>query len=107
MVSILWRLTPWDNNIFRIRLVDIDCFEGAKSNRAIWQSQKFNISLNDIIKGGNLAGSILEQKLKDKEVYFEFRGIDKYNRALGVLYVDNRNINQDMLETKYCNLYKK
>lgn len=100
-------LAKIDSNIFRIRLIDIDCFEGTKSERAKWQAKKFKMSLDEIVEGGNIAGQILSQKLENKSVSFEFRGIDKYNRVLGYIYIDNRNINKEMLETPYCKVYKK
>ena len=99
-------LAKINDNIFRIRLIDIDCFEGTDSNRAKWQAKKFKKSLNEIVAGGNLARNILENKLKNKEVYFSFQGIDKYNRALGYLYTDNRNINDEMAQTNYCTYWK-
>jgi len=34
-------LAKIDNNIFRIRLIGIDCFEGTKSDRAKWQARKY------------------------------------------------------------------
>lgn len=100
--SILARI---DNNIFRIRLIDIDCFEGSYNKRVKKQALDNKISENEVIKYGNLAGDILRKKLKNAQVYFEFRGIDKYNRALGYLYIKNRNINKEMLETNYCFKY--
>ena len=100
-------LAQIDNNIFRIRLIDIDCFEGALSNRAKWQAKKHKMPVEKIIEGGNLAGEILSKKLEKQDVYFEFMGIDKYSRALGVLYVDERNINKEMLELPYCEVYRK
>lgn len=100
-------LAKINNNIFRIRLIDIDCFEGSSGNRAKWQAKKYKISEAEVVKNGNLAKNILAQKLKNKKVYFEFRGIDKYNRALGYIYVENKNINKEMLNTGYCFEYIK
>ncbi|MBE7707687.1 MAG: thermonuclease family protein [Cyanobacteria bacterium SIG27] len=37
---------------------------------------------------------------------FEFRGIDKYSRVLGILYFDDTNINQKLIDEKYCKVYK-
>lgn len=102
--SVLARI---ENNVFRIRLIDIDCFEGTKSSRAAWQAQKYNLDIEKVVEGGNLAGEILKQKLENKKITFEFMGIDKYNRALGVLYADNKNVNKEMLKTNYCMVYKK
>ena len=95
-------LAKIDDNIFRIRLYGIDCFEGAKSDRAKWQAKKHNIPLLELLDGGNMAGDILKDKLKDKKVYFDFKGVDKYSRALGNLYVDNISIEDEMLKTPYC-----
>ena len=100
--SILARI---EENIFRIRLIDIDCFEGTASDRAKWQARKYKLSVDEIVDGGNIAGEILTQTLKDKEVYFEFQGVDKYSRALGTLYVDKVNVNKEMLKNPYCKAY--
>ena len=100
-------LAQIDSNVFRIRLIGIDCFEGTSNTRAKWQAKKYKLSLQEIIEGGNIAGDILNQKLKNKEVFFEFKGIDKYNRALGILYIDKRNINNEMLKTNYCKVLKR
>lgn len=99
-------LAQIDDNIFRIRLIDIDCFEGTPSERAKWQAKNLNMDLNKLVEGGNLAGEILREKLKNKNVTFDFQGIDKYNRALGILYVDKTNINKEMIKTGYCVPYK-
>ena len=99
-------LASINDNVFRIRLIDIDCFEGTNSKRAKWQARKYKKTIDEIVEGGNLAGEILENKLKNKEVYFDFKGIDKYNRALGHLYIENQNVNQEMLKTNYCKAFK-
>lgn len=98
-------LASINSNIFRIRLIDIDCFEGSNNYRAKIQSKKHNLTVEEITRRGNLAGNILRNELKNKEVYFDFQGIDKYNRALGYLYVNNENINTKMLKTGFCELY--
>ncbi len=100
--SILARI---EDNIFRIRLIGIDCFEATDNTRAHLQAKKFNLSLNEVLKRGNIAGDILKKELDNKKVFFEFRGIDKYKRALGYIYADNVNINQKMLKTSYCSVY--
>ena len=41
-----------------------------------------------------------------KDISFEFKGIDKYGRGLGILYFDNININQKLIEEKYCKVYE-
>ena len=98
-------LAKIDNNTFRIRLIGIDCFENSTSDRAKWQAKKYNMTLDEVISYGNFAGDILKGKLNNKDVYFTFKGIDKYNRALGILYVDDININKELLKTPYCKVY--
>ncbi len=92
-------------NTFRIRLVGIDCLEGSKSQRAEYQAKKYNLTLDEVVNGGNIAGAILKQELKNKTITFEFRGIDKYSRALGIIYANDENINDKMLNTEYCMPY--
>ena len=98
-------LAQISDNTFRIRLIGIDCFEATPSDRAKWQAKKYNMTLDDVVSYGKLAGNVLKGKLAKKTAYFEFRGIDKYNRALGVIYADNVNINDELLKTPYCKVY--
>jgi len=98
-------LAKISDNMFRIRLIGIDCFEGTASDRAKWQARRYNLNVNEVVSYGNFAADILKGKLDKKDVYFSFRGIDKYNRALGILYVDNVNINEELLKTPYCKAY--
>lgn len=98
-------LAKISDNTFRIRLIGIDCFEGTSSDRAKWQARKYDMTPDKVISYGNFAKDILKGRLSGKEVYFSFKGIDKYNRALGILYVDNVNINEELLKTPYCNPY--
>jgi len=100
-------LAQINDNIFRIRLTGIDCFEGTEGNRAKWQAIKNNLTIEQVVQGGNIAGDILASKLKNKNITFEFQGIDKYDRALGVLYDGKTNINKEMLKTPYCSVYKR
>ena len=100
-------LAKIDKNIFRIRLVGIDCFEGTAGKRAKYQARAFNKKESEIIEGGNIAGEILRGELRrsSNKAEFEFYGIDRYNRALGVLYVGKTNLNEKMLKTPYCAPY--
>ncbi|MBR2069067.1 MAG: thermonuclease family protein [Candidatus Gastranaerophilales bacterium] len=96
-----------DDNQFKIRLKDIDCYEGTINERAQWQAKKFHLNIEDITAGGELAKQAIETELKDKQITFEFKGIDKYNRALGYIYANNKNVNKRMLTTSYCHPYEK
>ena len=96
-----------NDNEFRIRLIGIDCFEGTPSERAKWQARKYNMTLDEVVSFGNLARDLLKEKLYKKDTYFTFMGIDKYNRALGILYANNININDELLKSPYCKVYKR
>lgn len=100
-------LAKIDENIFRIRLIGIDCFEGTTGKRAQYQAKRYNLSENEVVRLGNIAGETLREELKNKNITFEFRGIDKYHRALGVLYADGVNINEKMLKNSYCKPFKR
>ena len=55
------------------------------------------------IRGGGEAKIYLENlHKKAKNISFVFQGIDKYGRALGILYFDNININQHLLDKGLC-----
>ena len=95
------------DNIFRIRLIDIDCFEGTPNERAKWQAKENKTTVEQINFGGNIARKILKEKIENKKLDFEFQGIDKYGRALGILYLNGVNINKEMLKSPYCSSYKK
>lgn len=95
------------NNIFRIRLIDIDCFEGTPNERATWQAKENKISVAQVNFGGNIARDVLKEKIDNKKLEFNFQGVDKYGRALGVLYLNGVNINKEMLKNSYCFPYKK
>lgn len=100
-------LAQINDNIFRIRLIGIDCFEGTPNKRAQLQAKNHNLSLEQINQKGNIAREVLTKKIKNKTIEFEFQGIDTYSRALGILYDGKININEEMLKTPYCVMYKK
>ena len=61
-----------------------------------------------MIKQGNIAKKYLENlyKISSGNAYFDFYGIDKYSRALGVLYFDELNINKELANNNICPKYK-
>ncbi len=90
-------------NKFSIRLIGIDCFETSKNNRGYKQAYINKLDIDDVIKKG------IEAKIYLKELYkksskasFDFVGIDKYNRALGILWFDYLNVNEELLNKGYC-----
>ena len=100
-------LAKIDDNIFKIRIFDIDCFEKSVGEHAQRQTKSFNKTQEEIVEGGLRAGEILERELKNKKLTFDFRGIDKYHRALGYIYADGQNISEIMLNSGYCFKYHK
>ena len=93
---------------FDIRLIWIDCFETAQINRAYKQAYKNNLKIEEVVKQGKSAKKYLESLYENsnKNAYFDFYGIDKYSRALGVLYFDKLNINEELVNKNICPRYK-
>lgn len=98
-----------NNNPFIIRLIGIDCYETCKIHRAYHQAYDNNISIDDVIARGLESKKYLQQLYKSnrsKQSQFEFRGVDKYGRVLGILYLNDININQKLLENGGCMKYE-
>lgn len=92
-----------NENIFSIRLQGIDCFETSINNRAYKQAYENNIKIEDVIKKGEFARKHLVKLYKNSnEASFVFKGIDKYSRVLGILFFDNLNINNELINEKLC-----
>jgi len=98
-----------DKNEFRVRLVDIDCYETCKIHRAYRQAYDNGITIDEVVKRGNESKQyLLDLYLKNnkKNVFLEFRGIDKYGRALGILYFGTMNVNEEMKKHGGCMVYE-
>ena len=92
-----------NNNIFSIRLIGIDCYETISNNRAYKQAYNNNLTIGEVIKNGKFSKKFLINLYKNSNVQtFEFMGLDYYKRPLGVLYFDDVNINQKMLNHGGC-----
>ena len=92
-----------NDNIFSIRLIGIDCYETTPNNRAYKQAYNNNLTIDEVIKNGKFSKKYLINLYKKSNVQtFEFMGLDYYKRPLGVLYFDNVNINQKMLNHGGC-----
>lgn len=95
-----------NGNVFPIRLIDIDCFEAQVIDRAYKQSYYKKLSIENILEKGMQSKFYLISLLENsKKISFDFMGIDKYKRALGILYFDGININKKMLDEKICEPY--
>ena len=96
-----------NGNKFALRLVGIDCYETYISHRAKSQAYDEKIDVESVIKKGLSSKEYLKElKNNAKDISFEFKGIDKYSRVLGILYFDNININQKLIDEKYCKVYE-
>ncbi len=92
-----------NDNIFSIRLIGIDCYETTPNNRAYRQAYNNNLTIGEVIKNGKFSKKYLINLYKNSNVQtFEFMGLDYYKRPLGVLYFDDVNINQKMLNHGGC-----
>ena len=92
-----------NDNIFSIRLIGIDCYETTPNNRAYRQAYNNNLTIGEVIKNGKFSKKFLINLYKKSNVQtFEFMGLDYYKRPLGVLYFDDVNINQKMLNHGGC-----
>ena len=97
------KVTFESGNKFSIRLIGIDCFETEPIHRAYKQAYYSHLSIDQVVYKGCEAKIYLENlHKKAKNISFVFQGIDKYGRALGILYFDNININQHLLDKGLC-----
>jgi len=97
-----------NNNIEKIRLLDIDCHETSYNPRAEYQSNIYNLHLEEIYKKGYDEKIYLEKLLDNNKnnIYLKRQGVDKYGRTLGILFINKKeNINTILLENNICPPY--
>ena len=94
-------------NKFALRMVGIDCYEAYENHRTLLQANENNLPIKEVLNKGKESKKYLE-KLKNSATTtsFEFRGLDKYSRVLGILYFDNTNINQKLIDENYCKVFE-
>jgi len=94
-------------NKFALRLVGIDCYEAYENHRTLLQANENNLPIKEVLNKGKESKKYLA-KLKNSATTtsFEFRGLDKYSRVLGILYFDNTNINQKLIDENYCRVFE-
>lgn len=101
-------LAKIDNEKFSIRLIGIDCYETSDINRAYKQAYQSNLKIDEVIRKGKESGEYLKKMYennKNKPIYLDFKGIDKYGRALGVVYFNGINVNEELLNNGGCMRY--
>ncbi len=97
-----------DKNTFPVRLIGIDCCETGKTHRAYHQAYENNLTIDEIILRGKKSTAYLEKLYevnKNNPVYIDFKGVDRYGRALGVIYFDKLNVNEDLVKNGGCMIY--
>lgn len=101
-----------DNKIIKIRLIKIDCFETQKNQRAYWQAEVYNKSLEEILKTGKESKIILQNLIKNEKgkICVELKRKDRFKRRLGNIYIISDkmklDVNQYMLEYGKCVSYQ-
>ncbi len=96
-----------DENEFPVRLIGIDCYESYKNERSYKQAYFNDISIEDVISRGQKSKDYLQNLYNNssKNVYLDFKGLDKYKRALGIIYFDQDNVNEKLKNQGGCMIY--
>jgi len=89
-------LTTPEQTILKVRLYGIDAPETDKINN---KTGKVNIPGQPY---GEESGRTLENKIMNKNIKVDILDIDKYRRMVGMIYLDNRNINLEMVREGYA-----
>ena len=92
-------LTTPEQTILKVRLYGIDAPETDKSNSS---TGKVNIPGQPY---GEEASKALESKIMGKQVKLNILDIDKYRRMVGMIYLDNRNINLEMIKEGHAEAF--
>lgn len=89
-----------------IRLLGIDCYETSPINRAYKQAYLQKISIEEVVKRGNRSKTILNNLVENNpNAKIILKGKDCYNRDLGILFINDININKYMVENGGCLKY--
>ena len=93
---------------FVIRLKGIDCWESQENNHVYKQAKEKDTPLEKILENGLISKKFLKDLYKitpKNKIFFEFQGIDKYSRALGIVYFNKINVNKEMIKNGGCWAY--
>ena len=101
-----------NNEITKIRLLDVDCYETKKNNRMKFQQKYYGLSVDEVIKNGKQSRRKLKILLKDhRYIRVVWGNRDGFGRILGKVYLDDIksagviDVNQYMLSQGGCNKY--
>jgi micrococcal nuclease len=92
-------LTTLEQTKLRVRLYGIDAPETPKINQRTGRVNKPGQPY------GEEAWRALEGKIKGKQVKLEIIDIDRYRRSVGIIWLDNRNINLEMVKEGFAEAY--
>ena len=95
--------------MFLVRLKGVDCYETMRISRTYRQAYEEKITIEEVVKRGERSkeylSGLFNQVGKDR-IYFQFQGVDRYSRALGVLYFGRVNVNEEMIDRGGCLVYE-
>lgn len=105
------------NRVLTIRIRGVDCFE-VKSNfppvaiKAQKQANYFHLSLEEVYNRGNKAQKLLVDHLKmsKNRVVLAINKKNKkdiYDRTLAYVFIKKQNVNEFLINSKNCFVYKK
>ena len=98
-----------EGEVFLVRLKGVDCYETMRISRAYRQAYEGGISVDEVVERGERSkeylSGLFNQVGKDR-IYFQFQGVDRYSRALGVLYFNKMNVNEEMINKGGCLVYE-
>ena len=92
-------LTTQEQTKLRVRLYGIDAPETPKINHRTGHVNKLGQPY------GDEAWKALESKIMGKQVRLDILDIDRYRRMVGMIWLDNRNINLEMVAEGYAEAY--
>ena len=98
-----------EGEVFLVRLKGVDCYETMRISRAYRQAYEGRISVDEVVKRGERSKEYLSglfNKVGKDRIYFQFQGVDRYSRALGVLYFNKMNVNKEMINKGGCLVYE-
>jgi len=93
------QLTTPEQTKLKVRLYGIDAPETYKTNNRTGQVSKVGQAYGDESR------KVLESKIMGKQIKLDIIDIDKYKRMVGMIWLDNRNINLEMVSEGYAEAF--
>ncbi|MDD4356527.1 MAG: thermonuclease family protein [Smithellaceae bacterium] len=95
------QITTLNQTILRVRLYGIDAPETPKTD---YQTGQWNMPGQS---HGKESAEALKNKILDHKVKLDIIDVDRYRRMVGIIRLENRNINLEMLMEGYADCYIK